>query len=109
MNTSAIPDSTPLAMMTAGQLRDLINEEWSRHAEALRQQGQLQAENIMAMKKSPRYLTGLQAMADYLGMSLKTFQRNRQRGMFDGVVHQMGRQFRALDTELDAAFNRHNK
>ena len=108
MNATMIPDSTPLAMMTAGQLRDLINEEWSRHAEMMRQQERQHAETLLAEKRSPRYITGLQAMADHLGMSLKTFQRNRRRGLFDGVVHQMGRQFRALDTELDAAFDRHN-
>lgn len=106
MNTT-IPDSTPLAMMTAGQLRDLINEEWNRHIQTMRQQEKQKAEAQQAEKR-PHYIFGLKAMADYLGMSLKTFQRNRQRGMFDGVVHQMGRQFRALDTELDAAFDRHN-
>lgn len=105
MNSIAIPDSQPLAMMTAGDLRDLIEDEWNRRIESLRRSIEKPAQ---AESKEPVYIVGLQAMADHLQMSLKTFQRNRQRGMFDGIIHQMGRQYRAKAAELDAAWDRCN-
>jgi len=104
MNTPAyaIPDSQPLAMMTAGDLRALIAEEWSRHAERIK--GSAQPE-IKA--EESRYIYGLKKMAEYLGMTEKTFNRNRKKGIFDGCIRQLGQQYRAKKEDLDAAYDRH--
>lgn len=106
MNTPdyAIPDSQPLAMMTAGDLRALIAEEWSRHENEIRIQCSEQPE-IKA--DEPRYIYGLKKMAEYLGMTEKTFNRNRKKGIFDGCIRQLGQQYRAKKEDLDAAYDRH--
>lgn len=95
-----IPDSQPLAMMTAGDLRALIADEWSKHVQATKAPA--------APEHKPRYIYSLKAMADYLGMTEKTFNRNRARGIFDGIIHQLGKQYRAKPEELDAAYDRNN-
>lgn len=103
MNTSAyaIPDSQPLAMMTAGDLRALIAEEWKRHAESIKPATEPTGEG------KPRYIYSLKKMAEYLGMTEKTFDRNRKKGIFDGCIRQLGRQYRAKPEDLDRAYDRH--
>ena len=98
----AIPDSQPLAMMTAGDLRALIAEEWNLHVAAF----QPKAQPEPATEK-PRYIYGLNKMAEYLGMTDKTFNRNRKKGIFDGCICQLGHQYRAKREDLDRAFDRH--
>lgn len=100
-----IPDDQPLAMMTAGDLRRLIAAEWQQREVQARA---AQAEVSPKQEPAARYIVGLENMAAYLDMSLKTFNRNRKRGLFDGVIHRMGNQFRAKPTELDAAYDRNN-
>lgn len=97
-----IPDEKPLAMMTAGDLRRLIAEEWQNHLAELTAKPASEP-----AKPEKRYIVTLKAMAEYLGMNEKTFNRNRQRGVFDGVIAQVGNFYRAKPADLDAAINRH--
>lgn len=98
-----IPDEQPLAMMTAGDLRRLIAEEWAAH----RAEAEAERREKEQSKKTPTYIVSLKAMAEYLGMEEKTFNRNRQRGVFDGVIAKVGNFYRAKPADLDAAIDRH--
>lgn len=102
-----IPDDQPLAMMTAGDLRRLIATEWMQREAQARATAQAAA-TTKQEPAAPRYIVGLENMAAYLEMSLKTFNRHRKRGLFDGVIYRMGNNFRAKPAELDAAYDRNN-
>ena len=93
--TATIPDSQPLAMMTAGDLRLLIAEEWNRHAEELAQK----AENPK-VEASP-YLFGKAEIAKELHITTTTRDRWRSAGKLDGLVVKVGGQLRANRDKLN--------
>lgn len=93
MTPSAIPDSQPLAMMTAGDLRALIAEEWSRH--------QAEAAKTKETAQPEPYIFGKKAIAEALHISVSTFDRWHNAGKLDGLICKIGNQLRANRDRLN--------